>query len=344
MKFFLQKASGNCKTLMQQEALLNEYKGNIFEFLVGKEISIHYGREFFYLDRIPKKFLKKLAIYEDYIRRSDRELFESLPLMARKSFEAAKESLPSGPCEIFLVGKLVGGSNDKSLGEADLLLKRGSDIVLLGLKLCRKGSFVNTKSGGVKSFFIRYFSLFEKASFFQERVNRALKTAFEQMAQTLYEINDLEFTGCFDEKWADSARPFLPGELDSKEKDVVLTFYYRLIREFHEAFSYFLRVDRECFRRCLSALLGVSRKEMIQITTFYDRTALKKYIFDQTIVENWNGILSDLTTLEVLPLKNKRSSFEVAFPPHRLQIRLKPMNTFTIPGLKVNCSRKFSLR
>ena len=330
------------KTLAQHEALINEYKGNIFEFLVGREVSTHYNSEFSYLERIPKTFLIKLRTYEDYIRHQERDLFEALPLMARNSSLALKTSLPPGPREVFLVGKLVGGSNDKSLGEADLLLKRENDIVPLGIKLCRKGSFVNTKSGGIKSFFTRYFSLFAKASFFQERVNRASEEAFKHMAQTLYEMNDLEFLGSFDERWIQKGKSCLPGELNSKEKPVVLNFYYKLIKEFHEAFCYFLRVDRELFRHCLLTLLGVSHKEMIKMTTFYERSALKKYIFDTAVVEDWSKVLSALKRPEVPPLREKRSSFEVVFPPHRLQIRLKPMNTFTIPGLKVNCSQKFS--
>ena len=111
------------KTLAQQEALLNEYKGNIFEFLVGKETAAHYGSEFSYLDRIPKAFLDKLGTYEDYIRHCDRDLFESLPLMAKKSFKDLKKHLPLGPREVFLVGKLVGGSNDKRFGRGRSLVK-----------------------------------------------------------------------------------------------------------------------------------------------------------------------------------------------------------------------------
>ena len=214
--------------------------------------------------------------------------------------------------------------------------------VLLGLKLCRKGSFVNTKSGGIKSFFTRYFSSFEQASFFQERVNRETEASYQHMAQTLYEMNGLEFLGSFDERWAGCGKSSLPGEVNPKERDVVLHFYYRLIKEFHEAFCYFSRHDRECFRHCLLALLGVSHKGMMKMITFYDRSPLKKYIFDSTVVEDWSKLYCALKNSEVLPLREKRSSFELAFAPHRLQIRLKPMNTFTVPGLKVNCSQKFS--
>ena len=329
------------KFVKKEEALLNEYKGNLFEFLMGKEISHHYKRETSYLDRIPQGFVEKLIHYEDYIRQHDGELLNALPLMARKSFDVLKDALPAGSREVFLVGKLVGGSNNKELGEADLLLKEGAELLSLGIKLCRKGSFVNTKSGGVRSFFTRYFASFDKASFFQERVNRALESAFEEMGQKLYEINGLHFQGSIDESWTAKGKSSLPGELGPQEREVVLEFYYRAVREFHEAFVYFLKEDRECFCRGLLALLGFSCEGMIQMTTFYDRTSFEKYIYSETKVEYERNLVGKMKTLAILPLKEKRSSFEIVFSPHRLQIRLKPMNVFTVPGLKVNCSRKF---
>ena len=48
----------------------------------------------------------------------------------------------------------------------------------------------------------------------------------------------------------------------------------------------------------------------------------------------------ELKSLKINGLKKGLSSFDVCLESLTLQIRVKPMNVFTVPGMKVNCSVK----
>ena len=48
----------------------------------------------------------------------------------------------------------------------------------------------------------------------------------------------------------------------------------------------------------------------------------------------------ELKTLKINGLKKGLSSFEIGLESLTLQIRVKPMNIFTVPAMKVNCSVK----
>ena len=52
----------------------------------------------------------------------------------------------------------------------------------------------------------------------------------------------------------------------------------------------------------------------------------------------------ELETLKINELKRGLSSFEIDFESLTLQIRVKPMNIFTVPAMKVNCSVKKAMK
>lgn len=320
-------------TLAQNEAILNEYKGVLFEFLAAKLLASHYGILPSFLETLSGR-LGGSSEREKYIRRVDGDLFQALPALAQAMFVALENYLPPFCGEI----RLVGRRKNLGLGETDLLLVSGKNHHPLGLKLGRNGSFINTKSGGIKSFFTRYFGPFPESYALQEEINYVLNEAFSEMAQGLHEMVGLEFQGHFDQRWSESGHSELPGQLGPREHGLVMDFYYRLIREVHKGFCRLFETDPSTFGRRLFPLVGLSREDMIQGMCFYGRTKSQKYFFEKSFVETTALFVERIGQVSILPLRERRCSFGVSLGDYLLQIRLKPMNKFTTEGLKVNCS------
>ncbi|MCR9206333.1 MAG: hypothetical protein NXH75_17260, partial [Halobacteriovoraceae bacterium] len=76
------------------------------------------------------------------------------------------------------------------------------------------------------------------------------------------------------------------------------------------------------------------------VTCFYDHKKEDRYLIKKIKGFGWTDLLKEIKTLSFPPAKEKISSFIMSFGAHDLQIRVKPMNKFTVCALKVNCSLK----
>ena len=302
---------------------------------MGRLMAEHYGIAAPFHKTLSRDLLDRLTLYEESVRRHDGRLLEALPRLSRCCFDEVCGSLPLECSGVSLVGK---DSKEEGRAEADILLDCPGGSVPLSLKLYRSGGSVNTKSGGTRSFFVKYFSAFGLSRFYQQKVDAVLDESFDRMGRILYGMNGLEFDGSFDPRWAALGKSELPGGLDRRESEAVLAFYHRVVREFFLAFTEMARADGRLFRSCLLPLMGVSREDMKCLSCFYRRDRRQKYAFDRAFFEDAGHLRGQGLTPEILPLKEGGSSFEVVLGDYRLRIRLKPMNRFTVPALKVNCS------
>lgn len=331
----------------QKEALINEYKGNLFEYIVAHQCARQLGLEERFLSDFGGEAKQRLSTYESWLRENDRELIQALPKLAGPVAESLAQQLrPLAPSALLVVGKSAASQSaqDRSLKEADLLALLGPKSEHeqgISLKLCKANAFVNTKSGGLKSFFRTYFAKCADVAQAQAKLHKEVDRVFWKMGHELYEAQGLgEFTGHFDQRWTEAGLSELPGELPEEYKRLVQSSYQKLIQQLHSGFLMFQKNDPKAFNRSLEALMGFGHNELIQLSCFYQNNTHGRYQFDH--LQKHPSVRETLIDHppEVRALKSGLSSFEVAVGDWVLQIRVKPMNKFTQASYKVNCSVK----
>jgi len=334
-------------TSAQKEALINELKGNLFEYLVGRRIAAQIDREHQYITSLPSSFESQLKDYERWLLRNDRELVGRLPLLADSTFHSLKESISNLKYDdVFLVGKISGGSHNNVWHEADLLLRhsRGGEEYPISLKLCKANSFVNTKSAGIFSFVEKYFTSFSDHHRDQEELSSLARQSFWQMGHKLHSLAGLEFSGKFGLDWEEAGYDHLPGHLNEEMHQVLIDYYHQVISLIYQQLKRYWQSDRELFIRSILPLMGMGQKNMIQAYCFHGdeikNGITKRYLQKSIMVIDYDSVTESLTKVEFGELRSGLSSFEIDLLGATLQIRVKPMNRFTTPGLKINCSLK----
>ena len=329
---------------LQIESLLNECKGNLFEFLVAQSLSRRFKKEDVFLLNLPRDFRGRLQFYEETIRQFDSELLKNLPLLA----ETAAQNIENHPIfkvksqfSFTVIGKMVATNDNELWNETDIVaieeLPNGdSKKHFISLKLTKDHSYTNTKSAGIKSFIDKYFSLFgAHATNFQKELNSVVDESFHMMGFKLYSMIEEEFKGSFDARWS-STQTELPGELPEEMREVVHANYYRVGVKVREYLGELYKLNPEKFYLCLHALCGFGNKDIIQVHCFHQNAQLKEILI-KTHSDLFSGDASEITLKELSP---GVGSFDISFKKFVLQIRVKPMNKFTTAAYKINCSIK----
>jgi hypothetical protein len=323
-------------------ALINEYKGNLFEYLVGHEVAKLAKVESSFLGSFGGEAKERLSFYQQELYKLDRGLYQQLPRHAHKVAKELVDYLietgkPSNISNIVVMGKSAAGGQDSSFGECDLMLLTPQTKLPISLKFCKRKAYVNTKSGGLRSFVDKYFAGFgDLASARQAQLNKTLDISFEQVARELYEVNGLnlqEDDKPFGTLWTG---PDLPGQLSSSEKKILLAHYYRMIEKLFECFKELYAKDKNIFLHGLASMVGLTMEEMIQAVCFHSEDQSLDVRFYE-----WKNFVTDKKSFELIELKEQVSSFEMKIGNRLLQIRVKPMNKFTVSAMKVNCGVKF---
>ncbi|MEX0798132.1 MAG: hypothetical protein WD025_01730 [Bacteriovoracaceae bacterium] len=324
----------------RREALLNEYKGNIYEFLVAQNLSQIHGVESSFIKNIGQDFYEMLSQQESYIREYYPWLLSDLPLLARGMALEIDKSLKSPLAHVKMIGKASSSLKD-NYGEEDILaVYDNSSLAPISLKLSKAGAFVNTKSAGVKSFLKKYFHNFPNIEQHQLRVSDLFDRQYELMSYSLQEAAGMEPDGKF-ENWKMAGATELPGELSPELRERFLETLRQVNNILFETLLEMANKDQDMFLKNLKPLLGRTRDDMLQATTFYERQK-ERYALQSHIVESGTG---EKDSLEFLELKNREAatSFDIVFADRILQIRLKAMNKFTSKGFKINCAVKRSV-
>jgi hypothetical protein len=321
----------------RQEALLNEYKGNIFEYLVCIEISKIFNKEIHFISALPLDLQVILEQQESFLRNYYPYLLIELPKLAAKAAtEFVKKEKLKSIDRVLLAGKKLATTQDSNFKEADILVYKSSDSYLpISLKLSKMNAFVNTKSAGVRTIFDKYFDQFEDVSL-QEDFNHFVDIEYESLAIKLHDILDIPYTNLF-ENWERLEKPVLPGQLEGQCHVDLIDYYKKVNKYLFKTFSDLLEKDKSKFLDGVLRLMGFSNSEMIQLTAFY---LLKNEEFVKTKVDV--SYLKDIYTSEMfhIEMKHNPTNFEVKLNDSILQVRIKPMNKFTSKSYKVNCSIK----
>lgn len=323
------------------QAFLNEYKGNIFEFLCAQSLARYFNCEESFLLTMPDNFLTNLSRYESKLKYFD----PSLPGKLRESAETFKESFLryegdlKNVEEVKILGKIMSAETkgDAGIGEGDIKIVADSKYRVLSLKLCKTKSYVNTKSGGIFSFLKEYFNYSNSIEVIQNKLNIEVQKSYDHLICDLYELKGLEFRGEYDQQWVQAGYSELPGEQDDLTEKRIRK-YYRHCRDLLFECLINLYSDqnhRDQFKKSLLTLCGYSNLELIQVKCFHENNIVSE-------VQTRSGVefKDKIKHVEILKNESSSTSFSFALEGETLQIRIKPMNKFTTPGLKVNCSVK----
>lgn len=318
----------------KKEALFNEVKGSLFEYLVGRRLASLGGDELSFIEKLDKNYLNVLSQQDRMIRQFYPGMLPFLNDATRVSVDELIKFLKETPRNPQLMGKFINSSLAPELHETDLLLETSKGSLPLSLKLNKKNAFVNTKSGGIKSFFNQYFSFLNSS--IQEEFNRKVDQEFTRMSYELYALNDLEYNGDFSQ-WVKMGKSELPGELNGNERAVLKSFYARIAFEMHEILSKGLEEQPELFQNSLPALMGFSEPSILQLICFHDFKGTGPL---EVMI---HGLPDISVFLQETRIKSfgSTSSVEIEIGNWALHIRVKPMNKFTTTAIKINCSVKF---
>lgn len=314
----------------KKEALFNEVKGSLFEYLVARELAIAGRDELSFQKSLDKNYLTVLAQQDRMVRQFYPEMFKFLTSAGKASGKALLEYYKEAPTKVKVVGKFSNSIQAEDLHEADLVLNFGEKISPVSLKLNKKNAFVNTKSGGIKSFFKSYFSYIDPE--IQEKFNSFVDFEFNRMANDLHSHHDMIFDGNWS-KWVKTGLSELPGELDQESRLILKNYYARIAKEMHKTFETIYKNHPAEFKSSLPALIGFGSHDILQLIYFHDFPELN----GQIDIHSYDDLRSELDHLVIKPFDDV-SSVEFSIGRWDLQVRVKPMNKFTTTAIKINCS------
>lgn len=320
---------------IKKEALFNEVKGSLFEYLVASTLAKKSQLELEFQRSLDSNYLTVLSQQDRLIRQYYPEMQTFLKECALVSVDALQEHLPDSISKIQLTGKLSNSQAARSWAEADLILEGLIQNLPVSLKLNKKNSFVNTKSGGVKSFFSTYFPFVSQG--LQDEFNQKVDLEYETMAIELHQLVDIPFAGDF-KLWVEAGHSELPGEVDSDGRRILKAYYARLARGMHNIFEMISAEHPEGLKESLALLMGFGSTEIVQLVCFHD---FKGSASIRSEVHLFEDLQRNLKSLRLLPF-SETASVEWGVGDWKLQIRIKPMNKFTTTAIKINCSVKFS--
>jgi len=322
---------------LRQDALINECKGNLFEYLVGQRLSQLAHIEPVFHQKLDSRLKQQFKEYESTLRKIGPRILNQLIEFSDKTAQHILPRFTENLVSVQIVGKMDDLQVKKEFKEADLLLITHNKTIPLSLKLSKNGAYVNTKSAGAKSFIEKYFSHFQNASIYQTELNQLIDRYYYNMGQIMYQMIGLDFKGEFDDSWFEEGYSDLPGQLPEDMKKIVQNNYQQTISHIYKILEK-MSHEREPFSKSLLNLIGLGHPDMLQVICFHKKLNDESFELDSIQVGDCAEKMSEVTHFEMMPFNPQISSFEIRFPNFQLQIRIKPMNKFTTPSYKINCS------
>lgn len=318
----------------KKEALFNEVKGSLFEYLVARELAVKGNEELLFQRSLDKNYLTVLSQQDRMVRQFYPEMLPFLNAASKSAANNIVEYLKEIPSSPKVVGKFSNSTSLQSeLFEADLILNLKDKSLPVSLKLNKKNAYVNTKSGGIKSFFTQYFPFIQQNV--QETFNQFVDMEFNRMAYDLHALHDMEYPGHF-QTWVTKGFSELPGELDPESRAVLKAYYARIAERMHNIFSDAFKTNPEAFKASLPQLMGFSSANILQVIYFHDFPTNLDPLID---IHSFEDMSKGLSQTEIRSFGGT-SSVEFEIGEWSLQVRVKPMNKFTTTAIKINCSVK----
>lgn len=321
------------QTEVSREALFNEVKGSLFEYLVARELASTQNVELKFIESIDKNYLNVLSQQDRLMRQFYPEMIPFLSDVSNKAATKIAELYSNASYIPWLCGKFSKGAHQFEINEADIVLDFSDHKVPISLKLNKKNSYVNTKSGGIKSFFNQYFSFLSQN--IQSEFNQFIDLEFERMARELHSFHGMEYSGNFRE-WIRNNKSELPGELSNEEREILKRYYARISYKMHGILKLALEQFPQQFISSLPTLMGFGSSEIVQLICFHDFKGADR---PDVVAHTYQELLTILSKVKLLDFSGT-ASVEVRLGDWSLQIRVKPMNKFTTTAIKVNCSVK----
>ena len=321
---------------IRKEALLNEYKGNLYEFIFAHLIARHFDCELSFLNSLNNDLKQMLEQQERFIREFYPHLLNDLPELAHSLVDTVTIKLDIKKINnVEIIGKVALASHDKTYAESDVLLVNDQQKYFLSLKLGKAQSFLNTKSAGIKSFFSTYFSFNQQAGDIQKSFNNVYDEKYQEFAIKMHQLAEIEYSSGF-QSWIENGLDELPGSLTNEFKQCYREFTHFIAKELFNHIRTLYNFDAIHFTTSLYPLMGFSDTNVIQASTYY-KNDNDNYILDKNRVDTFNNKL----VLKNIVIKDNVNYCDIVFEDRILQIRLKAMNKSTHSSFKVNCSVKY---
>lgn len=322
---------------MRKEAYLNEFKGFLFEFMVAQFLAQHYRCEASFLRSLSVSEKSSLHQYQKYLADLDSELMKQLPTLAALTAQRISRELAFDPTSISMVGKQQLSGHHS---EADLLLQDGTQSLGMGLKLGKANSYINTKSGGLRSFLYQYFPC-ESAREWQAKTDALVSASFQEMGENLYKCAGLNWEGSFGPEWKESGQSSLPGEISEELHRHVEYAYARLAKHLYQGVQEIQDQYPDIFIQGLRPICGLGHDGLWQAICFHEKQDGQRYRLKRVEILNPAMMKASLAEIKLVAYQGSLSSFTLKTKCWNLQIRVKPMNVFTQSSFKVNCSLRF---
>ena len=319
-----------------REALFNEIKGSLFEYLVAQELSTRYDSELAFLRALPAHYQAVLNQQDRMTRELYPELVEMLPLWSKQAADGFQKIFPSLKVTgLELTGQL--GHTPDERRETDFVLQTSSGALPVSLKLNKRASSVNTKSGGIKSFLTEYFPG-EVASREQATLSLLVDTAFAGLHSELHEVAGIAASEGWDD-WRRQGLSELPGELPPELSQRLHKFYAVLSKQLRASLQQVAKASPQVFQQGLLRLVGMGLADLVQVICFHElhgKTPQQSLV----LVHQMPEVIDRIQAVEWLPEKDV-SSFSLGLKDWELHVRIKPMNKFTTTAIKINCAVKY---
>lgn len=321
---------------IRKEALLNEYKGNLYEFIFANLIARKFNLEIDFFNSINLNIKSMLEQQERFVREYYPHLLQDLPILAQSLVEDLVSKLNiTSLTKVDIIGKVALASHDSTAGESDVLLETEKNKFFLSLKLGKSQSFLNTKSAGIKSFLIKYFNLFKDINQIQDSFNSYYDERYQSFALEMHQLAEIEFSKGF-QSWIDHGLNELPGQLDGEFRVAYMKFTHDISKRLFSDLRKLYNLNEKHFKKSLYPLMGFSENNIIQVSTYY-KNIDNHYQLDKNRIDLY---IEDMP-IKVFNIKERVNYCDIQFEDRTLQIRLKAMNKFTHSSFKINCSVKY---
>ena len=323
------------KDKKSKEALFNEIKGSLFEYLFARELACLSNVETLFLKSLDDQYQLVLSQQDRMVREFYPDL---IPFLAKMNQETVKYFLTQWKRpidEVTLLGKFVNTGISDDIKEADVLIKSEGVQYPISLKLTKESAYVNTKSGGIKSFIKTYFP-FDESIALQESFNLFVDQIFSEMSFSLHEEVNLDFDGSY-KSWVKAGYSELPGELEDHLRVHIHEFYNKVKTRLSKDLQTLYAKYPQEFLSKLPSLCGFTDERLGQLTCYHNFSN-GSFSAGRIHLEFFKP--ENFSEIQEWRLHPGLSYFDIELPDRFLQIRVKSMNKFTSTAMKINCSIK----
>lgn len=317
------------RTTLQKsrKSFLNEIRGRLLEFSCAKGLACFYKIEHEFFALLSSSEISELQQYQNYLIQYDQSFYQYIESAGNEFIKKINPAKDKSVKSVILTGQL---QNQNKFKEADIVAI-GEVNFLYSIKLIKENSFINSKSAGIKSIFGKYFNENE----LQLTLNKNIELYFDQFKLHFFNffdvhVDELSFVELL-KKFNITDRP---GQLPQELSVILFDFYRKCVSDIHQHFVQLLNQNKIKFLENIKPLIGFGRDDL-NVVTFYhcaDFSKVRLDIHDKSVMSTKNVQISELSG---------HTAFLIELDHLILQIRVKPMNSFLAPSLKVNCSVKF---